>query len=67
VDNGIGMNEKDKNGKGLKNISKRLEAIKGKIETNNFTNIHSSFILTIPLAMTVEYMNSQAENLANEP
>jgi signal transduction histidine kinase len=67
VDNGIGMNEKDKNGKGLKNISKRLEAIKGKIETNNIANIHSCFILTIPLAMTVEYMNSQAENLANEP
>ena len=66
MDNGVGIMEKDINGKGLKNIIKRLEAIKGTIEINSIANIQSSFILTIPLVMTVEYMNTKVENFANE-
>jgi signal transduction histidine kinase len=65
TDNGIGISNENANGKGLKNIRQRLETIKGTVEIN--INKTSSFTMRIPLAMTVEYMNSQVENSANEP
>jgi signal transduction histidine kinase len=59
-DNGIGINNEDVNGKGLKNIHQRLEAIKGTIEVNSIFNEISCFTMRIPLVMTAEYMNPQA-------
>ena len=55
-DNGVGMTEKDVNGKGLKNIRKRLEAIKGTVEFKRFADEKSTFSMTIPLTMKEEYM-----------
>ena len=65
TDNGIGMSEQDINGKGLKNISKRLEAIKGILEVKSIVNEKSEFLLTIPLAMKEEYMTQTVVNHAN--
>ena len=63
-DNGVGMTEKDVNGKGLKNIRKRLEAIKGTVEFERFADGKSTFSMTIPLTMKEEYMTPpQHENV----
>lgn len=63
TDNGVGLSKDGIDGKGLKNIHKRLEAIKGKVEIISIANEATSFSLTIPLVMTAEYMNSQLNHI----
>jgi signal transduction histidine kinase len=57
TDNGIGISNEGINGKGLKNIRKRLEAIKGTVVIKSTLNETSCFSMRIPLAIREEYMN----------
>ena len=54
-DNGVGIQEHSKQGKGLSNIRKRLESIKGTLEVQSIPNQWSIFSLKIPLTMLEEY------------